>query len=100
MDQAPSICETQMTEEDRREIARTCAANMAAHSFSTYAIIAALAEQGLVRQDRVASWVNTFADLFDQNPAHPENKDVAAHLRNFANNLKTLSTIPENAGRA
>jgi hypothetical protein len=81
----------------------TCAqigALMAAHSFSIYAVVAALAEQGLVRPDRVVAWAESFADMFDQNPSHPENKDAAAHLRNFAGNLVSLNTLPSNAGRA
>ena len=89
-----------MTEDDQRAIGGQIGALMAAHAFSIYAVVAALAEQGYLSQDRVVVWAETFAELFDSNPKGAENKDAAAHLRNFAMNLRTMCTIPEGAGRA
>ena len=73
---------------------------MAAHSYSIYSVVGALAEGGFLTFDRVSAWAETFAAGFEQMPDRAENAHVADHLRNFAANLNKLRTIPDGAGRA
>ncbi len=94
-----------MTPEDQEAIANVIAAQMGAaaiaNNFGIYAVIAALAEQGLISQERVITWALTFAEIFEKDARHPDaNKQAAAHLRDFAANLRTISTVPAGAGRA
>lgn len=73
---------------------------MAAQSFTVFALVAALVERELVDQNRVAAYAEHFGEIFALNPTHPASDEIAAHLKNFASHLRTLSTAPEDAGWA
>jgi len=89
-----------LSEAEKHELSQIAGGLYAAHSYMLFAVIAALAERGVVSQDRVVVWANTFAEMFQNNIEHPYRLLVAQRLREFATSLETMSTPPDQSGRA
>lgn len=89
-----------LSQEQEAELSLIAGAMFAVHSYQLSAVIAALAEAGLLRQDRVAVWASTFAEMFRNNVSHPRREFVADRLEEFATSLRIISQPPENSGRA
>jgi hypothetical protein len=71
---------------------------VAVPTFQSAAIVAALAERGLVDPIKVAAWVDTFAAGAANDQSPEIRREIVSALRDFATLLRSMASRPATAG--
>jgi hypothetical protein len=89
-----------LSHEDKLEVANIVASLAISHSYCILAIVAALAEKGLLVQENIATWADVFAQGFDVEKSTAIAPQIAENIRGFAATMRALSQRPAGSGLA